>query len=194
MKTAGVVVLYNPDEQVRKNINSYIDSLDILYVVDNSSVDNSKMFSGDKLVYLPNNDNLGIARALNIGAQRAIGDGYDWLLTMDQDSMFTAQDLDKLKAFLDLAEKEGSVCGGVSADYEKIGLVSPFHRTKFNQNEVLSGIDSPLMVMTSGNIINLKAYSEIGGFKDWLFIDTVDFDYCLNLRNHGYEIIRVNDV
>ena len=32
MNLAGVVVLYNPDDDVKKNINSYIDSLDVLYV------------------------------------------------------------------------------------------------------------------------------------------------------------------
>ena len=48
--------------------------------------------------------------------------------------------------------------------------------------------------MTSGNIISLKAYEKIGGFKDWMFIDAVDFDYCLNLRDHGYDIWRLPQV
>lgn len=30
-----------------------------------------------------NNGNQGIAHALNVGAQKAIEDGADWLLTMD---------------------------------------------------------------------------------------------------------------
>ena len=32
MRLAGVVVLYNPDNSVAGNINSYIGQLDILYV------------------------------------------------------------------------------------------------------------------------------------------------------------------
>lgn len=35
-KIAGVVILYNPEENVYANIMTYIDSLDILYIVDNS--------------------------------------------------------------------------------------------------------------------------------------------------------------
>ena len=35
---------------------------------------------------------------------------------------------------------------------------------------------------------------EIEGFKDWMFIDCVDFDYCLNLVRNGYEIHQVNKV
>ncbi len=33
---AGVVVLYNPDESVVNNIQSYIQDIEILFVVDNS--------------------------------------------------------------------------------------------------------------------------------------------------------------
>ena len=37
MKIAGAVVLYEPTDEDISNINSYIDDLDILYVMDNSS-------------------------------------------------------------------------------------------------------------------------------------------------------------
>lgn len=53
MKLAGVVVLYNPDQKVINNINSYIDELDALYLVDNSSADNSTLFMYEKVEYIP---------------------------------------------------------------------------------------------------------------------------------------------
>lgn len=186
MKLAGVVVLYNPDSNVQDNICSYIDYVDVVYAVDNSSEDNSEKFSSEKIVYIPNGENKGIAYALNAGAQRAMDNGYDWLLTMDQDSHFSDDGIDKMKQFI--IDSKNQING---FDYEKIGLITPFHRTLFNENEKPQGIDSPAVVMTSGNIISLKAYRQIGGFKDWMFIDAVDFDYCLNLRDHGYDIWRL---
>ena len=50
VKIAGVVVLYNPDDNVRTNIDSYINELDILYVVDNSPIpnDNNKKITKAK--------------------------------------------------------------------------------------------------------------------------------------------------
>lgn len=189
MKLAAVVVLYNPSAKILENIKSYIDYVDVVYAVDNSSSDNSIPLQSDKIVYLSNSENKGIAYALNRGAKQAIADGYDWLLTMDQDSTFQGDGVDKLKEF---------IVGCKSADseyqYDKIGLVTPFHRTLFNEAEQLSEIDSPAVVMTSGNIISLEAYQKIGGFKDWMFIDAVDFDYCLNLRDHGYDIWRLPQV
>ena len=44
MKLAGVVVLYNPDINVEDNIRSYLDSVDVVYAVDNSISDNSERF------------------------------------------------------------------------------------------------------------------------------------------------------
>ncbi len=190
MKLAAVVVLYNPDDKIFENIKSYIDYVDVVYAVDNSCVNHSEKLNNEKIVYLPNNKNLGIAYALNRGAKHAIDDGYDWLLTMDQDSSFSDDGVEKMKDFL-VQCKQTENC---QYPYEKIGLITPFHRMITNQDEKLEQIDSPAVVMTSGNIINLKAYSQIGGFKDWMFIDAVDFDYCLNLRDHGYDIWRLPQV
>ena len=189
MKLAAVVVLYNPNAKILENIKSYIDYVDIVYAVDNSFVDNRENLHDDRIVYIANGENKGIAYALNRGAKQAIADGYDWLLTMDQDSTFQGDGVGKIKDFI-----EGCKATESRYPYNKIGLVTPFHRTLFNETEQLSEIDSPAVVMTSGNIISLKAYQEVGGFKDWMFIDAVDFDYCLNLRDHGYDIWRLPQV
>ena len=194
MKLAGVVVLYNPDDNVVNNIDSYIGFLDILYVVDNSTINNLKKYKGKKIKYIFNGKNLGIAEALNIGARHAIKDGYKWMLTMDQDSCFDDESIDKMANFLLGIRDEEIVQNILDVTLEKVGLISPFHITSIEQNTNCRGIDSPMNVMTSGNLINLDAYLEIGGFKDWFFIDSVDFDYCLNLRKHHYQIYRLNYV
>lgn len=197
MKLAGLVVVYNPNNSVFDSINSYIDDLDCLYVVDNSLSDNSKMFNNKKIKYIPNMDNLGIARALNIGAENAISDNYKYLLTMDQDSKFEKKGLSKLKYLIDNYEKNDELVKSFGKNVDKVGIFTPVH--VINGDVSIMGIsssryDSPVNVMTSGNIINLDLYKKIGGFKDWFFIDCVDFDYCLNLRRHGYNIIRANDI
>lgn len=185
MKYAGTVVLYNPvKKEVLHNIQSYINQLDVLFVVDNSSSDNSDIFTGlEKVVYIPQYQNKGIAEALNIAANKTIEQGYKWLLTMDQDSCF---DGDTITILQNQIEKE-------MTNEDRIGIVSPFHNTLNSVKNNSTRITKPIIVMTSGNFIYLPAYQEINGFKDWLFIDCVDFDYCLNLINHNYEIIQVND-
>lgn len=36
-KLAACIILYNPDVNVFKNIESYIDNIDCLYIIDNSN-------------------------------------------------------------------------------------------------------------------------------------------------------------
>lgn len=181
MKICGVVVLYNPSSDVNKRITSYISKVDKLFVVDNSNNDNSNLLlKNDKIEYVPNFENLGISKALNIAASAAFRDDYDWILTMDQDSFFENDNLDKLISF-------ASQC-----DYTKIGIISPWHRTKAYYFKPNDNIEERLEVMTSGNLVNLEAWHKVSGWKDWLFIDNVDIEFCMNLNVNKYKVIRLN--
>jgi rhamnosyltransferase len=181
---AGVVVLYNPDSIVEKNIRSYLNQLVHLYIVDNSEQPDktlSKIFSDtQKAEYIFNNRNLGMASALNIAVDRALKDGYSFLLTMDQDSYFEEGSLEILIENL--------------SDANYVGIFSPFHKNKFFTNPPkLKGREEVSDIMTSGNVLNLSAVEKAGKFKEDYFIDYVDIEYCLRLRKYGYKIIRVND-
>ena len=48
--------------------------------------------------------------------------------------------------------------------------------------------------MTSGNLLNIDIYKQIGDFRESFFIDYVDYDYCLRSLKKGYKIIRCNDI
>ncbi|MCR4581616.1 MAG: glycosyltransferase family 2 protein, partial [Bacilli bacterium] len=181
MKLSAVVVFYNPTDVNIKNIDNYKNSVDKIYVVDNSDDDVERMKSSNKIEYVKLGENKGIAYALNIGAKKAIEDGYKFLLTMDQDSKITDDIVDKMKEFIKNNKDS------------KIGLISPYH--DINTDDPKEGkVEERIEVMTSGNIIYLDAYQEIGGYKDWLFIDCVDTEYCMNLNKHGYKVIRLNEI
>jgi len=183
MKVAGVVVWYRPTDEDIKNIETYIDGIEKLYIVDNSEESNqTKVKKQKKVEYITNHENLGIATALNIAARKAIHEGYQFLLTMDQDSSFQKNDLERLKK---IATQE---------DLNKVGIISPWHHTKLKLEKPKEKIDYPLDVMTSGNLLNLDIYKKVGGFKDFLFIDGVDIEYCLNLKKNGYKVMRINEV
>ena len=94
--------------------------------------------------------------------------------------------------FLNEIKSNEFIADTLSVTYEKLGILSTLQRTELNKDNEEKGISYPLVVMTSGNLINLKVYKEIGGYKDWLFIDAVDFDYCLNVRKHKYEIVQMS--
>lgn len=181
IKLAATVTFYNPSKENVENINSYIDFVDKVYVVDNSSKNNKEMLpDNSKIVYIPNLENLGVATALNIAAKQALKDKFDWLLTMDQDSKFEGDNLEKMITYI------------TNNDCRKVGLISPWHNIKTGVKKPEKDIEDVVEVMTSGNIINLMAYKKIDGYKDWLFIDGIDFDYCMNLNVNGYKVRRLN--
>lgn len=182
-KIAGVVVLYEPTPNELNNINSYIEDIDVLYVIDNSkSRNDDSLPKNAKIVYIFNNDNIGVSKALNMGAQKAIQEGYSWLLTMDQDTKFKFDTISRMKNAIE------------THDTTNVGIVTPWHDTKLIINKPTESIDYPLEVMTSGNLVNLDAYQKVGGYKDWMFIDGIDIEFGLNLNKNGYKIMRLNDV
>ena len=128
----------------------------------------------NKIVYINNHGNLGIATALNNGCKAAIKDGFEWSLTMDQDS--------KVTQFNERILKQLSSIKNAGLYYPTYIINGEKYEYKILEN------NEPVIVMSSGNIINLAAYKEIGGFEDKLFIDYVDFDYCIKLKQHGYNI------
>ena len=181
IKIAGVVTLYHPTLKDIDNINTYIDDIERLYVIDNTEDENNydKLPKNKKIKYIFNGDNIGVAAALNLGAKYAIDEGYKYLLTMDQDTTFKSGVIDILKK------------GIIDFDMmKKVGILTPWHNTKLNLEKIKDEYDYPPEVMTSGNILNLDIFKEVGGFKEWMFIDGIDIEYCLNVRSHGYKIVR----
>lgn len=184
MKIAGIVILFYPDNKVKNNINSFLNDIDTLYVIDNTPnvVNKNILPKSDKIIYLPQYDNIGVAKALNIAAKKAIEDGYDWLLTMDQDSKFKDNSVNDMIDYI------------LKNDCSNVGIVTPWHVINTGVVKPNERIDYPFEVMTSGNLLNLTIYKKIGGFKDWYFIDDVDIEYCMNLQKNKYKIVRLNYV
>lgn len=184
-KIAGSVVLYMPDAAVIDNIKSYLEDVSILYVVDNSEIVNveivEQIHNLGKVVYIYNGENLGIARALNIAAEKAIEEGYDFLLTMDQDSCAFPRMVDEMLVCL------------AGQNISKIAIVSPFHL--LDKDKTLPGDEDCELLdhaMASGNLLDLSAYRTVGPFLDDLFIDFVDIEFCLRLRQNGFLVVQAN--
>jgi rhamnosyltransferase len=181
---AAVVVLYNPGLDVLDNIGSYLDAVEAVFVVDNSEVPlpplAEKLALLPKTVYLPQYENVGIARALNLGAERAIARGCSLLLTMDQDS----------RALPDMVEIMVGCLAGRNLD--QVGMLAPFHVTKAGHRPGREACQEVMTPMTSGCLLNLRAFREIGPFLEELFIDFVDNEYCLRLRARGFSVLRAN--
>src|SRR3989304_2541191 len=93
----AVVVSYHPDAELPRRLRALREQVARIVVVDNGSgPDSEGLLRGaeqiDGLQLIRNETNLGIGAALNQGVGIARKDGFDWALTLDQDSE-PAQDL-----------------------------------------------------------------------------------------------------
>lgn len=93
-RVAAVVVLYHPTDLELDNLSACISQTGRLYVVDNTGNGGCRKAVADTLAgsdadaweYQAAGKNRGVAWALNAGAEAARRDGFDYLLTMDQDT------------------------------------------------------------------------------------------------------------
>lgn len=197
MEIFAGIVTYNPDfDRLKKSLevlvarkNSGLVHIAQIVVVDNGTEDIRTLRNVCSIdlciVLIENGENLGIAAALD----RMCGYSYEqdckWLLTLDDDSVISENLPELYMQALDNA--------GDSSVAMVCGLVNEAHYGNMYYNpdckETYQFVEHTI---TSGSLMNLEIWKKVGGFDDSLFIDGVDFDYCLNLKKHGYRILRNN--
>jgi rhamnosyltransferase len=190
MKTLGVVVAYFPDlEKLDFNISTYVTELEQLIIWDNTPnpiADKFKFIEDrypGKIQLMTTGKNEGIALALNQAAKWGISNGYDYLLTMDQDSDFTEG---SMAHYLKMIQ-------GVK--HTDVLMYMPLYR--FNSGDAPVFEDDFRDVelnTTSGSIITLSIFSKIGFFQEELFIDAVDTEISWRAKKHHLKILQVNNV
>lgn len=184
-KVAAAVIIYNPAHSLPHNIASYYPYVDKIYVYDNSEkpVAFFDWSLHANIEYYHDGENRGLPERLNAAAQKAIADGFNWLLTMDQDSSFSEKDI---KHYLDQFcrfEKKSNVAvfGPVHSD----DLAALQNKAAWHEADSL---------ITSGALHNLACHTQIGGFDEALFIDAVDFEYGIRAKLAGFRLVQLTRV
>lgn len=178
MKLAVSVVLYNPSKENIDHLFSLGKIFDNVYILDNSNTANDKLVSKGNLHYIPYFENNGIAFALEDGLSRAIEDKNDFLLTLDQDSIYPVDKHSEIVSRLRQLDmsKDAVFALTTNSDYAS--------RDNRDEEKVTNCI-------TSGNFLNLKLIQEHDiHFPVELFIDYVDFEFCRRVLSKDLNIIQ----
>lgn len=186
MILAGIV-LYNPDiDRLKNNIEAIEKQVNKIVFIDNSTEQSEKninivnqILKESQFIYINNNGNVGIAKALNQIMEYAFNKEYEWVLTLDQDTICPQNLIENYKQYLSIPDV-GIICPKIKdRNFEFIN----------NDSGKTDFID---YCITSAALTSTLIWKKIGGFSEELFIDYVDFDYCLNLKKNNYKILRVN--
>jgi len=187
----GVIVTYHPDMELRERVEKIRHQVDKLLIIDNKSAPDCVLMiqriSTDLDVdVIENESNLGIAEALNQGFKYAerFGDRYSWVLTLDQDSDCYSTLIEQLTSAYDHCPFRDEV-GMIGTNYQEKTTGRILHKKK-KVNESWEEVQN---LPTSGCITSLTAFYEVGEFRTDFFIDYVDTEYCMRLRDKGCRVL-----
>lgn len=190
MKLAGLVIFYNPEISVAKNIESYIKDVDFLLIIDNSSESNisyvKDLINKEEIEYRPLYKNIGLVNALVKGIDFLKNHGFTHILLLDQDTLFDLQTVSLMRD--NVCDKYSVICPNMKLVVNKNNKKIILDKAEYSlKNEVVN------FCITSGSLIKIADYYEVGGFDTKLFIGQIDQDFCCKLRNSGKKILRVGE-
>ena len=187
-KVLAGIVLFNADyERLLKCLSSLETQVDSIVIWDNSSqkypqnvIDELSCYKNCRYIY--SGKNIGMPDGMNKIMELAQREGYDWVLTMNADSIVPDNLMEKFSLFL---------------SEQDVGMVCPQiidKRRKYMKIGKQDGFDYVNMCITSAACTNIKAWEQIGKFDSWLFVDLLDNDISKRMILNGWKIIRVNSV
>lgn len=186
MRILAGIVLYKPDlNRLKENINAIINQVDRVLLFANGSdtylqVSNLKnTFNSIELIY--SNQNRGIAFGLKSIMDYSVQNAYDWVFTIDQDSVSQPGLIAAYKRYIGLPKVGILTCNIVDRNFKQ--------DSGFSENEKYQEVER---CITAGSFMNVSAYSQSDGYDSKMFIDSVDWDICYNFRSHDYRIYKIN--
>ena len=189
MNCAIGIVTFQPDiSRLAENLQAALASTMASRVMiydnhsDNLAAIRELMASDSRCLLMESNENHGIAHALNVLCQRAFDNGFEWILTLDQDSVIPEGLLAEFTRHI---------------DQDDVSIICPAIVDRNMGSEYSSqttGTEFIETCITAGNLVRLSAWQQCGGYSEELFIDGVDFDFCLKMRETGWKILRTHDI
>lgn len=206
-KIGAVIVTHDPDDRVFTSIEKLIKQAGHIWIIDNGSGDDSRKAlekcrdeANGRITLVANSENLGLAKAQNIGIDRALDTKCDWVLMLDDDSIPGDDMVRRMVEEYERSTKKdkvGMMCPrledeGGSVKSQVFVSSGPFHfaRRILGKGMVINGL---AFAIASGSLIPARVFREVGTMKENFFIDYIDIEFSFRLRKAGFSIIAVGD-
>lgn len=200
-QVVAIVVTYYPKVKDFSELLSVLaPQVERLVVVDNTPAIDSivlsliQKFPSFSIEVVRLGENFGVAKALNVGISRAIEFGATHVLLSDQDSLPAPDMIEKL---LDIAQRlrmQGVKLGCVGPAFRNLStsLMHKFHVPgRFFYTSCAGEDASPFIEVisniTSGSLIPVGLFADVGLMREDYFIDFVDTEWCFRARHQGYK-------
>lgn len=203
----AVVVCYNPQPPALKVLVDALCQQGVsVALVDNASsnlaeIETIVSQASQSIELTRMGENLGLGAAHNVGVELARQQGYGYVLLLDQDSVPLQQMVENLLAAHQhkSAQHKVSAVGatylnadnGAESFFVRFGALK-FRRQYCGDRDSHGCIEADFLI-SSGSLISLEAFTEIGVMDEALFIDHVDTEWFLRARAKGFQAFGVCD-
>ncbi|MBL0354505.1 MAG: glycosyltransferase family 2 protein [Dechloromonas sp.] len=202
---AVVVTYFHENKTFEPLLRSLLAQVTRVIVVDNTPGDENPLLdtllaaqgTPERCQLVRLRENLGIARAINVGLDIALAAGADFILLSDQDSLPADDMVPRLiRAYTELSAL-GMRVGAVGPTFTDLhtALTYPFQAQlpgRFFYGHQAPTMDEPhveaLTLITSGALIPGDVIRVVGPMREDFFIDHVDIEWCHRARWKGYHL------
>ena len=178
MNIIALIITFHPKKELLlNNIEAIYNAVDSIIIWQNSDEKIDYLNHYSKITFCGDLSNHYIAEPINIIIKYCFEKGIDYLLTLDQDTVF-----DGFSSFKNAVEKS------ISAD---VAVYAPvLHWFKRTSND---SITEAKTAITSGSIMSVRIAKELGGYREDYKIYEADLEYCHWARKNGYRILNFWD-
>lgn len=202
-RCGAVIIAYHPEPGALEGlIDLVLPQVDQLIVIDNGGAERASPICLDErpgLVVEQADSNLGVAGGFNRGVERLIAERCNSALLLDQDSRpppDLVSTLQRERQRLQLDGLSVAAIGPRIRDHED-HRAAPFIRFALPFNRRLDrcqGSEPCDFLISSGSLLDLSLWPEIGPMRTAWFIDNIDLEWCFRARRCGHAIVGCHEV
>lgn len=201
-KVCAIIVTFQPDlshlSELILSLNSQVEKIVIVENTPESTLNGwvSQQNFVSQIHFVDLKQNQGIAAAHNVGIRWAQAEQYQYVLLMDQDSRAGVDMVRNLLAAYAKLHQQGERIGAIGPNYidARSNLSSGFIRFDGTRlirlpcdSENNNRIYHAEYLITSGSLMSIDVFDDVGLLDEALFIDYVDLEWCMRANSKGYK-------
>ncbi len=205
-----ILINWNSKQDTLECIESLLKAgitLEQITLIDNGSVDDSlptfRERFGQNLPIIENSTNLGFVRACNQGIRKALDQGVQWIMLLNNDTILDAGFFEALQGYMQ-ADSPYAILAPLILYYKYPNLVwnmgdqlipGTLLTTKSNQRKILPA-DLPEVIPVDfvtgcAMVVRREVFLKIGLLDPFFEIYYEEIDFCMRARKVGYRMACV---
>jgi len=198
-----VILTWNDGELLDAAIQSALAASGVevqVIVVDNGSEPPATVPEDPRVILIRNDTNLGVS-ARNQGVEAG---SSEWVCLLDSDARLHADTLSAMSAHGDdsvglvspvfdgqLPEASGGRAPGIARKVARaMGITSRYGTTRPNDRAHVWEVE---FTIAACQLIRRSAFEAVGGLDTTIFYGPEDIDFCLRLREAGWQVMQTSD-